>query len=25
MWPRSKAASEFRTLAEALYPDVIEK
>ena len=21
MWPRSKAAQEFRTLAKALYPD----
>jgi cellulose biosynthesis protein BcsQ len=25
MWPRSKAAAEFRTLAKALYPDIVEK
>jgi len=25
MWPRSKAATEFHTLASALYPDVVDK
>jgi len=25
MWPRSKAAAEFRTLAATLYPDVVDQ
>ena len=25
MWPKSKAASEFCTLASALYPDIVDK